>query len=122
MARTKPPRLHLAPKRELLTDYFGLCLCPVMRAKHKNLVGPQVRKFRYQRGWMQKDLAAKLQILGWEIDRAGVSKIESQFVCVGDFELFYLCKALRVELTELFPPIDPAMGLHANILKLRGKK
>ena len=93
-----------------------------MSAKNKNLVGPQVRKLRYQRGWKQKDLAAKLQILGWEIDRAGVSKIESQFVCVGDFELFYLCKALRVDLMQLFPPIDPAVGLHANIEKLRGKK
>jgi hypothetical protein len=71
---------------------------------------------------MQKDLAAKLQILGWEIDRAGVSKIESRFVCVGDFQLFYLCKALHVDLTQLFPPIDPAVGLHANIVRLRGKK
>jgi transcriptional regulator with XRE-family HTH domain len=93
-----------------------------MRAKHKNLVGPQVRKLRYQRGWKQKDLAAKLQILGWDIDRVSVSKIESQLVWVGDFEMFYLSEALRVDVKQLFPPIDPAVALHDNIVKLRSKK
>jgi transcriptional regulator with XRE-family HTH domain len=93
-----------------------------MSAKHKNLVGPQVRKLRYQRGWKQKDLAARLQILGWDIDRASVSKIESQLVWVGDFEMFYLAEALRVDLKQLFPAFDPAVALHDNIVRLRRKK
>ena len=93
-----------------------------MSAKHKNLVGPQVRKLRYQRGWKQKDLAAKLQILGWDIDRASVSKIESQLVWVGDFEMFYLAEALRVDFKQLFPAFDPGVALHDNIVKLRRKK
>jgi transcriptional regulator with XRE-family HTH domain len=93
-----------------------------MSAKHKNLVGPQVRKLRYQRGWKQKDLAAKLQILGWDIDRASVSKIESQLVWVGDFEMFYLAAALRVDVKELFPAFAAGITLHDNIVKLRGTK
>jgi transcriptional regulator with XRE-family HTH domain len=92
-----------------------------MSAKHKNLVGPQVRKLRYQRGWKQKDLAAKLQILGWDIDRASVSKIESQLVWVGDFEMFYLAEALRVDVKQLFPTLTPGVRLHDNIVKLRGE-
>ena len=115
------PRPHLAPKRELLTVFFAFA-CARMSAKHKNLVGPQVRRLRYQRGWKQKDLAAKLQILGWDIDRASVSKIESQLVWVGDFEMFYLAEALRVELKQLFPAFDPAVALHDNIAELRRKR
>lgn len=93
-----------------------------MSAKHKNLVGPQVRRLRYQRGWKQKDLAAKLQIAGWDIDRASVSKIEAQLVWVGDFEMFYLAEALRVDVKQLFPAFAPGVALHDNILKLRRKK
>jgi len=90
-----------------------------MSAEHKNLVGPQVRKIRYQRGMKQKDLAAKLQILGWDIDRVSVSKIEAQLVWVGDFELFYLAAALRVEVVQLLPPVEAGKTVHANIVKLR---
>lgn len=93
-----------------------------MSAKHKNLVGPQIRKHRYQRGWKQKDLAVKLQILGWDIDRVSVSKIEAQLVWVSDFEILYLAETLRVDLQQLFPPFDPAVTLHDNIVKLRRKK
>ncbi len=93
-----------------------------MSAKHKNIVGPQVRKRRYSLGLKQADLAAKLQILGWEIDRAGVSKIESQFIWVSDFEMLYLSEALKMAVTELFPNLDPAQRLHENITKLRTKR
>ncbi len=93
-----------------------------MSAKHRNLVGPQVRKLRYQHGWKQKDLAAKLQIIGWDIDRGSVSKIEAQLVWVGDFELFYLAEVLKVGVTQLFPAFDARIGLHENITKLRRKK
>ena len=67
----------------------------------------------------QKDLAAKLQILGWDIDRVSVSKIEAQLVWVGDFELFYLAAALRVEVVQLLPPVEAGKTVHANIVKLR---
>ena len=41
---------------------------------------------------------------------------------VGDFEMFYLAEALRVDVKQLFPPFDPAVALHDNIVKLRRKK
>lgn len=93
-----------------------------MSAKHRNLVGPQVRRLRYQHKLLQKDLAARLQILGWDIDRGSVSKIEAQLVWVGDFELFYLAAALDVGITQLFPPLDSRVPLHENITKLRRKR
>ncbi len=92
-----------------------------MSAKHKNVVGPQVRKRRYSLGLKQADPAARLQILGWEIDRAGVSKIESQFIWVSDFEMLCLSEALKIAVTKLFPNLDPAKRLDENITKLRAK-
>ena len=93
-----------------------------MSAKHKNVVGPQVRKRRRSLGLEQVDLAARLQILGLEIDRAGVSKIESQFIWVSDFEMLYLSEALKIEVTQLLPNLDPAKRLDENITKLRAKR
>lgn len=93
-----------------------------MSAKHKNIVGPQVRKRRYSLGLKQADLAARLQILGWGIDRAGVSKIESQFIWVSDFEMLYLSEALKIDVTELFPKLESGKRLHENITKLRAKR
>lgn len=95
--------------------------CAIMVAKHKNVVGPQVRKRRYCLGLNQADLAARLQIAGWEIDRAGVSKIESQLIWVSDFQMIYLSEALLISVTELLPKLEPGRRLCDNIAKLRMK-
>ena len=112
---------QLAPKREVL-EISSRFACADMSAIHKNVVGPQVRKRRYSLGILQADLAARLQILGWPIDRAGVSKIESQLVWVSDFGLLYLSQALKVTVPDLLPKLDPAKELHENVTKLRTKR
>lgn len=85
---------------------------------HKNLVGPRIRKIRWERKWKQKDLAAKLQILGWDIDRAGVSKIESRLIKVSDYQLLCLMHVLKVDAQELLPAIDPKKPIDEQIRKL----
>jgi transcriptional regulator with XRE-family HTH domain len=72
-------------------------------AKLRNIVGPQVRKHRYQQGLMQEDLAARCGVLGWDLSRGTLSKIEAQLRCVIDSELEILAKALRVEILDLYP-------------------
>ena len=67
----------------------------------RNIVGPQVRKLRYQRGLTQELFAARCFVLGLELSRATLSKIEAQLRCVTDSELLILAKALRVEITAL---------------------
>lgn len=74
--------------------------------KNRNLIGPQVRKLRYQREMTQEQLAIKLQREGYDRSRGTLAKIEARLLWVGDFELFFFTKALRVSLAELFPPID----------------
>ena len=68
-----------------------------------NLIGPQVRKIRYQQGLTQPGLTRKCQLVGWDISREGIAKIESQLRGVTDIEVIQMAKALKVHLAVLFP-------------------
>lgn len=74
-----------------------------MRPKPQNIVGAQVSRLRYQRELTQEALAAKCNVLGWDLSRGALAKIESGIRCVTDAELFVLAKALKSELRELYP-------------------
>lgn len=54
-------------------------------------------------GLSQEELAAKLQLEGWDLSRAGVSKIESRLRRVNDAEVLMLSKVLRCPLESLYP-------------------
>jgi transcriptional regulator with XRE-family HTH domain len=69
----------------------------------RNIVGPQLRKLRYQQGLTQELFAARCSVLGLELSRATLSKIEAQLRCVTDAELVVLAEALKVEVTALLP-------------------
>ena len=73
-------------------------------AKPQNIVGPQIRKLRYQQELTQDMLAARCARCGWDISRGTLSKVEAQFRCVTDSELLILSRALRVRLEDVFPP------------------
>ena len=73
-------------------------------AKSQNIVGPQVRKLRYQQGLNQEDLAARCGLLGWDLSRGTLSKVEAQLRCVTDAELEILAAALKVAIATLYPP------------------
>lgn len=64
----------------------------------RNVSGPRVRdaRRRHVPRLTQADLAARLQVAGCDIDRAGISKIESQIREVDDRELLALARALDV--------------------------
>ena len=82
------------------------------------LAGPQIRKLRYARGWSQEKLAEKLQLLGWDIDRVAVSKIESRLVHMDDYELLYFTKVFNVGLADLFPRIGAERQIHEALTEL----
>ena len=73
------------------------------RDTHLNVIGPEIRRIRKQRGWSQSKLALHLQSVGWKISRSGLAKIECRIVWVGDFELLYFVRALGVGIEKLFP-------------------
>ena len=67
----------------------------------KNLVGQRVEQRRKELFMKQKDLLAKLQILGVDMNASGLSKLEGQIRHVNDFELIALSKALEMPVDEL---------------------
>lgn len=85
--------------------------------KTVNLIGRQISRLRYERGWTQEELANRLYSNGWEIDRSRLSKIEGGTLYVPDFRLFYFAEALGVQVHDLLPKIDPARPVHQTILK-----
>lgn len=72
-------------------------------SKRQNIVGPQVRKLRYEQGLKQDDLAARCNVQGWDLSRGTLSKVEAQLRCVTDSELEILARALGVEIADLYP-------------------
>jgi transcriptional regulator with XRE-family HTH domain len=72
--------------------------------KSQNIVGPQIRKLRYQQELTQEMFAARCSILGWDLSRGTLSKIEARLRCVTDAELVILAKALKVEVSAILPP------------------
>ncbi len=67
-----------------------------------NLVGPQVRKLREAQKMTQEDFTARCNIVGLNISRSTLAKIESQVRRVTDEEVVLLAKALRVSVEALF--------------------
>lgn len=72
-------------------------------SRKRNIVGPQVQKYRKLKGWTQLDLAAKCHVAGWDITRDVVATIETQVRWIGDLELVLLARVLEVPVTDLLP-------------------
>jgi transcriptional regulator with XRE-family HTH domain len=69
-----------------------------------NIVGPQVRLARnlHSPPLTQDELAARLQLGGWDISRSGIAKIEMGLRRVTDIEVSELARALNVPVEWLF--------------------
>lgn len=67
-----------------------------------NVIGPQVRKIRESKNLTQEELAARCNVLGWNISRGTLAKIESQVRGVTDMEAVLLAKALKVKVSDLY--------------------
>ncbi len=70
---------------------------------NRNIVGSRVRQARKtsKPPITQKDLAARLEVLGLEIDQVKVSKIEQGIRPVFDYELAKIAEALKVSVEWL---------------------
>lgn len=70
-------------------------------------------------GWGHGDrLAAKLQLAGWDLSRAGLSKIEAGLRRVNDAETWMLARVLGCPLPDLYPA--RANGVLAVLRQGRG--
>lgn len=70
---------------------------------HLNIIGPVVIKLRFERGWSQEILAARLQCQEHDISRDVVANIESGRQQITDKHIRALQKAFEVPVVRLFP-------------------
>ncbi len=79
----------------------------------RNALGGKIRLAREAKGWSQGDLARKLQLYGWDVERTVVTKIELRQRCVTDFELIAIAEVLNISLDKLAqgkPPLKPLLA------------
>ena len=68
----------------------------------RNVIGQNLKCWRKKRGFSQEQLAAKLHLLGLDLDRSAISRIESYSREVYDYEVVYLSEALNINITYLY--------------------
>lgn len=66
-----------------------------------NICGKKVAEVRKQLGKSQRQLADALQLLGMDVDKNAVQRIEAGKRFVTDIEIIYLSKALNITVNEL---------------------
>ena len=66
-----------------------------------NICGIQIAKYRKSLGKSQRELADALQILGLDVDKNAIQRIEAGKRFVTDIELVYLTKVLNVTYEDL---------------------
>lgn len=71
--------------------------------KVKNLIGPQVKALRKKKKITQKDMAAQLQVMGYEFNDLTILRIEQQTRFVSDIELLALATYFNTTLDALYP-------------------
>lgn len=74
--------------------------------KKRNLVGANLKKIRLRNGLSQEQLIAQLNLLGLDLDRTSLSRVENQNREVYDYELVYFSKALKINIVDLYDGID----------------
>lgn len=67
-----------------------------------NKIGPKIKSIREEYNWTQEQLVARCHLLGWNISRSTLAKIESQVRRITDDEIELIAKALDVPIQNLF--------------------
>jgi hypothetical protein len=78
----------------------GFCQCQTVKQR-KNILGPIIRELREQQALTQAAFAVKLNVLGWDVSRDIIARIEGQVRWVADFEIVKLAAGLKIDAPEL---------------------
>ena len=69
-----------------------------------NIIGRKVARLRYQKGWTQDVLVARLQVIQCNITRDIIKNIESRRCVATDTQCAFLARVFNVSIDELFRP------------------
>lgn len=67
-----------------------------------NVCGKNIKKIRKEQKVTQDELCARMQVMGYQISRSDISKLENGKKFITDFELLGFSKALNVSILDLF--------------------
>lgn len=67
-----------------------------------NIIGSTIKYYRQKSNTSQEDLCARLQVLGYQINRSDISKIENGNKFVADFEVKGFAQALKISILDLY--------------------
>lgn len=84
-------------------------------SRDHNVIGRNVSKFRYQRGWTQDDLVGKLQLLGCYMTRDILANIETLRGPVTDMQIEFFAEIFGVTAGDLFPAKKHFSGRPAGL-------
>ncbi len=82
-----------------------------------NVVGPNVAKYRYQRGWTQDQLVAQLNVRGCYMTKSILANIETRRCPVTDKQIEYFSFVFGISSLELFPKDRHFSGLAVGLTK-----
>lgn len=72
----------------------------------RNVIGNIIKEHREKKNYTKTELSHKLELLGIELDRFELYKIETAKTSVKDFELIGLCIVLDIDFEELKKVIE----------------
>ena len=68
----------------------------------KNVVGKNIERIRKENGIKQKDMIAKIQSAGCDMNPTSYSKLEGQVRMASDREIYVIARILEVRMEDLF--------------------
>ena len=71
-----------------------------------NIIGKNIKKIRKDKKITQEDLCARMQVMGYQISRSDISKLENGKKFIADFEVYGFAKALKVSILDLCSDIN----------------
>ena len=67
-----------------------------------NIIGENIKRIRKEKKITQEDLCARMQVMGYQISRSDISKLENGKKFIADFEVYGFAKALKISILDLF--------------------
>lgn len=67
-----------------------------------NITGKNIKKIRMNKKITQEELCARMQVMGYQINRSDISKLENGKRFISDFELIGFANTLKVSIMDLF--------------------
>lgn len=71
--------------------------------RQANIIGRNIARFRFQQGWTQTVLAAKMQLLGCYMTREIIANVETCRSAVTDKRIAFFAVVFGVSVNDLFP-------------------